>query len=425
MGPVMAALYTAGWTIGSGIFRVPSDVAANAGSVSLSLGLWVCGGVVSLCGAYCYAELSVRIPRSGAEYVYLHAAFGPLAAFLFIWAQLLGGSAAIAAVARAFADYLAVFTPLSEVARRMVGAAAIFAFAGIAIRSSVASSRLAAVSAIGKILAALFVAGAGIFLTTGPLPTGRSMLSHGPTLGGIALAFIGIIWAYDGYSAVTVLAGEVRNPRRTLPVGLFLGLGLVTGAYLLLNWAYFQVLGFTGVAGSDAVAAKSMSAVIGPSGERAVAILVMIATLGTLTCQTLGMPRYFFAPARDRLFPQWLARVSERYTTPANAISLLAGLAIFLVSIGDFAALISMYVVIIYPLYALALIGAARLRRREGLPTGYAMPLYPLPIIVYVGTIGFICIVSVMDNPVLSFVGLAIPFTGLLTYLLFVRRRVE
>ena len=95
-----------------------------------------------------------------------------------------------------------------------------------------------------------------------------------------------MVWAYDGYNAVTILGGEVRNPKRTLPLGILMGLGLVTGAYLLLNWTYFKVLGFAGVAASNAVAAESLSAMMGQGGERGVAILVMIATLGTLACQT-------------------------------------------------------------------------------------------------------------------------------------------
>ena len=125
-------------------------------------------------------------------------------------------------------------------------------------------------------------------------------------------AFVAIVWAYDGFQSVALMAGEAKDPRRTLPIGLMAGLGLVTLAYLLLNVTYLKVLGIAGVAATPTVAATTLAAVIGPSGERVIAMLVMMCTLGTVAAQCTGYPRYFFAPAEDGLFPAWMARLSKR-----------------------------------------------------------------------------------------------------------------
>jgi amino acid transporter len=421
LGPTEATFFIVAYTVGTAIFRVPGEVAANAGSVSVSLVLWVLGGLLTFCGALCYAELAVRVPRSGAEYGYVHAAYGRGLAFVFAWATLFTGPVAIAAVARGFADYLAVIWPMEEAMRRAAGAAAIGIFAAVSICSTPASTRLASIAASGKLLAVLALAMTGIAVTSGPEPAVAAPPS-GWHLAQLGTAMVAIVWAYDGSSSITFLAGEVREPQRTLPISLFAGIGIVTLAYVLLNSVYFHALGFNGVAASEAVAATTLDAVMGPRSASVVAVLVMASALGTLAAQVVGNPRYFVGPAEDGLFPRKLAAVSPVTLTPMNAILLTAIIAMGLIALGGYELLIRLYVLSFYPLVLVALLGAMRLRLREGKPSGFSMPLYPLPLLIYVSGIAGICVASALDDPVGALFGLMVPATGAAVYAARIRR---
>jgi APA family basic amino acid/polyamine antiporter len=389
--------------------------------VSGSLALWAAGAVVALCGAFCYVELSVRVSRSGSEYAFAHAAYPPIVAFLIAWSVLLSAPAAMAAVARAFADYFAFLWPLEETGRRVLAASAIATLASIAMFSTVAGARIATAAATGKLLALLGIAIAGL-LVAAPAP---AVLPAGISPSGLSRfgpAMVAIIWAYDGFQSTAVLAGEVRTPQRTLPIGLILGLGIVAVAYIGLNVVYFRVLGLAGVAGSDAVAAQTLAAAVGSQGARIIAALVMMSTFGTVAAQAVGYPRYLFAPADDRLFPSWLARVSPRRATPANAIATLAAVAIVLVALGGYSRLINISVLVNYPLIVVALFGAAILRRTRGVPVGFSMPLYPMPLIVFSAGIAMAVTASIMNDAGALFYAAGVPISGALVYAL--RRRL-
>jgi len=421
LGPAAATLFTAGWTIGSAVFRVPSEIAHATGSVGASMALWVLGGIVALCGAFSYSELSVRLPRAGSEYAYGMAAYGPFVGFLIAWATLLTGPASVAAVARAFADYASVLVPMDESARRLAAAAAIGVLASVAILSSRAGTLVAAMAGVAKLLAILGVIVVGLAFTGHPAAAATESMTSGGWMH-YGPAFVAIVWAYDGFQSVALMAGEAKDPRRTLPIGLVAGLGLVTLAYLLLNVTYLKVLGIAGVAATPTVAATTLAAVIGPSGERLIAMLVMMCTLGTVAAQCTGYPRYFFAPAEDGLFPAWMAKLSKRAATPANAISVLAAVAVALVLSGGYAFLIRLAVLTSYPLFCVALLGAIRLRRRDGPPAGFSMPFYPLPLIVFCGGIIITCIASFLDAPVGMAYAVAVWAAGALVYRLAVVR---
>jgi len=421
LGPLGAALFTVGWTIGSAVFRVPGQVATGAGSIAVSLMLWVGGGVVALCGAYCYAELSVRMPRSGGEYVYTVTAYGPLLGFLMAWSTLFGAPMAVAAVARAFADYFAVLWPLAEVPRRILAATMIALLGGIAVLSTPASTRVASIAGAGKLLALLALGIAGLFFT-GAHPASPPMPASVGGFAALGPAFVAILWAYDGYAAVTSLAGEVRTPQRTLPIGLLLGLACIAAAYVGTNIVYFHVLGFAGVATSEAVAAQTLGAAIGPRAAQVIAMLVMCSTLGTVAAQCIGQSRYYLAPAEDGLFPAWLARVWPRTKTPGNAVVALTGIAICFVLSGGYSAIIGAYALVWYPFLALALASAVVLRRRLGPPEGFSMPLYPLPLIVFIAGIVAMVAASIAENPRALLVALFVPVTGTVVYAIARRR---
>lgn len=417
LGPVGATLFIVCYTVATAIFLVPGIVARNAGSVETSLALWVVGGLLAFCGALCYAELAVRIPKSGAEYRYLHAAYGPPLAFVFAWTCLFTQPVAIAAVARGFADYLAQLWPLGEAMRRTAGAAAIAAFAAISIASTPLATRLAGIAAAAKLLALLSLAIVGLAIGTGPEAGAASVAPAGGwRLAQLGTAMVAVIWAFDGFSSIATIAGEVRDPRRTLPLSLIAAIGIVTLVYVLTNLVYFHVLGFDGVAASDAVASAALGAVIGPAGAGVIAVMVMVSALGSTAAQLVGNPRFFVGPAEDGLFPARFARISPLTLTPVNAILLTAALAIGLLAVGGYERLIRLYVLSYFPLVVVALFAAMRLRRREGKPPEFSMPLYPLPLLVFAACIAGICVASAFDDPAGGLFGLMVPLSGAVVY---------
>jgi APA family basic amino acid/polyamine antiporter len=346
-------------------------------------------------------------------------------AFVFAWSTVLSVPAALAAVARAFADYLAVLWPLGEVQRRVASASVIAVLAIIAMLSTRAGTRIASVAGVGKILAILGLAYVGLTVGATISPTVAAVPAAGFRLAHLGTAMVAIIWAYDGFQCVTNVAGEVRTPQRTLPIGILAGLGIVTLAYLLVNVVYFHVLGFQGVSTSDSVASKTLAAMFGPPGGQLIACCVIASVLGSLAAQVVGLPRYFMGPAEDGLFPGWLAKVNPGSSTPANAILALAGIAIVLVALGGYDVLLRLYVLAFYPLVVAALLGTVRLRRRDGVPAGFAMPLYPLPLVVFSAGIAAICIASVFDDPLGALFGLAVPTSGAIVYLASSKWRTE
>lgn len=423
LGPVGATLFVVCFTIGTAIFLVPGIVARNSGSIPASLLAWTAGGLISLCGALCYAELAVRIPKSGAEYRYLHAGYGPMLAFAFAWTCLFAQPVSIAAVARGFADYVSELLPMTEALRRMTAVSVIAVFASIAIRSTPAATRLAGMAATGKLLALLTIAAIGAWVGSRASPAAVVSASswHWTQL---ASAMVAVIWAYDGVSSITVIAGEVRDPQRTLPISLTASIAIIATVYVLVNLIYFTILGFDGVAASGAVASAALKAGIGPSGAVLIAVMVMASALGTVAAQMVGNPRFFVGPAEDGLFPARLAAISSRTLTPVNAILLTAGIAMGLVTFGSYGALIRLYVLSYYPFVVVALLAAVRLRKRHGKPTGFAMPWYPLPLLLYGVSIVGICVASAFDDPQGAAYGLLIPMSGLIVYAVRQKRRM-
>lgn len=417
LGPFGATLFVVTFAIGTAIFLVPGVVAVNAGSTATSLALWVAGGLLTACGSLCYSELAVRMPRSGGEYRYMFAGWGPGLAFVFAWTTLVTMPVGIAAVARGFADYLAAVWPIGEGARRAAAAIAIAVFGSISIASTRVATRVAGFAAIAKLLALLAVALAGIFATAGGAPAVPAPAAGGG-ISQLATGLVAIIWAFDGCMSAAYIAGEVRDPSRTLPRALLAGVAVIGLVYVLMNAAYFHALGFAGVAASDSVAAATLGVVLGPAAANVVAVMVMVSAMGTLAAQSVGNPRYFIGPAEDGLFPARLAAISPRTLTPVNSILMTAALSIILVTLGGYAFLIRLYVLGFYPLVVVALFSAMRLRRQEGPPREFSMPFYPLPLFVYGAGVVGICVASAVEDPVGAAFGLAVPLSGAAVYAL-------
>lgn len=380
LGVWSAAAVLVGTTIGSGIFRVPSAVAADVGTVGAVAVLWVLGALVALFGALTIAELAVLFPRSGGIYVFLREAYGPLPAFLFGWTELLViRPSALGAIAMLFAEYVGEFVPLGDGEVRLVAAGAILLLAAANIRSVAWGAAVQNASTVAKVLALTGLAVLAFLLgdpSTGALAQPPEIVPL--TWGGFGVALIAVLWAYDGWADLTFVAGEVRDPARTLPRALLGGTLAIVAIYLLVNLAYLYVLTLEEMAGRPLVAADAARKVFGEGGAAVVAAMVLVSAFGALNGSTMTGPRVFFAMADDGLFFRPVAAVHPRYRTPWVAIALAAGLGIGYVSIRSFEQLADSFILGIWPFYALA-VGAVFLlrRRRPDLERPYRTVGYP------------------------------------------------
>jgi amino acid transporter len=410
-----------GSTIGSGIFRVPSAVAADVGTVGAIALLWLVGAAVALFGALTLAELAVLFPRSGGIYVFLREAYGPLPAFLFGWTELLViRPSALGAIAILFAEYLAEFTPIGGPGVRVVAALAIVVLAAANIRSLGLGAAVQNVSTAAKVGALLGLALLAFVLGDPSKGAFAQPVEFSPTTwGGFGIALVAVLWAYDGWADLTFLGGEVRDPARVLPRALLGGTAAIVVIYLIVNAAYLFVLDVPDMVDRPLVAADAARAVLGAAGAAAVAAMVMVSAFGALNGSTMTGPRIFFAMAEDGLFFRQVGAVHPRWRTPVGAIALAALLGIGYVSVRSFEQLADSFILGIWPFYALAVGAVFRLRRtRADLPRPYRTVGYPwVPLAFLVASVAML-LNALVEQPGSTAYGFVIILLGIPVYYL-------
>ncbi len=383
LGVMSTAGLLIGITIGSGIFRVPSEVARDLGSVGGMTLVWLAGAAISVAGALTLVGLVSALPKTGGAYVYIREGFGPLAAFLYGWIKLIvTGPAALAAIALLFAEYGRAFAPLSDHQVQIVAGALLVVLTVANIRSVNWTARLQNASTVAKVVA-LAALSLVIFALGDPAhgTFARPIVWGGFTAGGFWTALIAVLWTYTGWVDVTYVAGEVRDPSRTFPRAVLGGMAIVLTVYLLANAAYLYALPTDAMASSKLVAATAAERAMGGRGAALVALLVMTSTFGSLNGSILTSPRVFFALAEDGLFFRSVAAVHPRYRTPYVSLLLYMVLGLAGIATRSFEQLADLFVLGIWPFYALS-VGAVFLmpRRRPDLANcrGWGHPVMPI-----------------------------------------------
>ena len=392
LGTLSAIAVLVGSTIGSGIFRSPAEVAGDIDRLGLFVLAWVLGGLVALAGALTFAELGGMFPRTGGIYVYVREAFGKLPAFLFGWAELvILRPAAYGAIAVTSAEYswrlfghdpgrpLWVVVPpdaageggwvislAQGLAAVLIVVVGLVNYRGIKLGAIIQN-----VSTALKVAAILLLVGLGLALVPDVLPPIAEVperAAGAPAPGSAAafgLAMVAVLWAYDGWSDVGFVGGEIRDPARNLPRAFIAGTAVVVALYLLLDFVYLRVVPLEQMPGRPLIAADVAEALIGPVGALFIAGLVALSTFGTLNGSMMTGPRVFFAMAEDRLFFRALAKIHPEHGTPGGAILLSIVLGVGFVSFQGFAELADQFVIGIWPFYALAVAAVIVLRRRR------------------------------------------------------------
>ena len=395
VGGWLAGLIVVNATIGTGIFKTPAHVARSAGSVDAALLVWCAGAAVALSGALSLAELAAAMPRTGGLYEYIRRAYGRGPAFVLGWTKLtLLMPSSIGGFARLAAEATASIVGLAPDPRRESIVAAAFVAASTAanllgVRANAAQQ---AIVTVAKYAGVVLVGAVGCFVAaraspeTLPLPT-AAPFAAAPTAVGLFAALVSVMWAYDGWADLSLLAGEVRSPERVLPRALVLGTIAVGVAYLVANVGYARVLGIEGLrrsgAGGETVAANLATLTLGAAGRRAVSLLVLVSCLGGCMSTLLTSPRMLVALSSDGLFPRVVGDVSAR-GVPRVAVLLGGALGVVFVSFRSFEQLTDAFVFGFFPFYMAAVAGVFVLRRRaKEMPRPFRVPGYPVTPVVF------------------------------------------
>jgi APA family basic amino acid/polyamine antiporter len=379
-----------GSVIGSGIFLTPGVILRQVGgSVGISLLVWIVGGVLSLLGALTYAELAAANPAAGGLYCFIRDGFGRLAAFLYGWCLFLViASGSVAALARAFSRYLAEVIPLTEAGATVASVLMIAVVTAVNVWGTRKSSNLQNWTTLVKVLIILVLSAVLLVLGrhAGDLPRALGTAQHGfSLLSSFGLAMITVLWAYEGWQFGTYSAGEVVEPQKNFPRAFLAGSLILAGLYLLAVIAYLFALGPAAATASDAIAASSVAAVLGPWAGRVVALTILISTFSAANSVILTAPRVFYAMANDNLFFKKLAEVHPRFRTPAAAVVSLGLWSAVLACAGKFTELIGGVIFIGWIFYGLGAASIFPLRRATSarrIP--YRVPAYPWTPLLFV-----------------------------------------
>jgi APA family basic amino acid/polyamine antiporter len=397
------AMIVIGGVIGAGIFLTPATVAKNTSSAGEVLILWALGGLLTLAGVLCYAELGARRPQAGGIYVYLREAFGLLPAFLFGWTMaLINYPGSVAAVATMFAQYLCAAIGLHTLLYvKPVAVGAIVFIVGINLFGIRAGAwmqniftvlKLAAIALL--VIAGLVLAGEQPGLAWVPDPTPP------PSRWAFAGALLPVLFTYGGFHYLNDLAGEVRDPQRTLPRALGMGMIGVVVCYVLANLAYLSGLGHAGLAASDAPAADLMRRLFGERGATVIAVGIACSTFGYCSIAIAGGARVLQTMGADGVFFRAAGHIEARTRAPQVALAALGLWAIVLTLSGSFNQLLN-YTTVGEWLGHVFGIGTLFWYRKHFIdqPSPYRVPFYPLLPLVFVITVFGVIVASALHAP--------------------------
>jgi APA family basic amino acid/polyamine antiporter len=444
LGGWEAAAIVVGTVIGSGIFLVPKAMVLAVGTPGNVLLVWVAGGLLSLFGALTYAELAAALPEAGGEYVYLRHAYGPLWSFLYGWTQFwVAKSGSIATLATAFAYYLANFFPQLEKVFFQISAplgpkggpltisygqifaiALILSLAWINYFGVKLGGRIQAHVTALKVALILALVVLAFTLGAGSADNYRTTVAAAGGVSGWVAAMVAVLWAYDGWNNVNMVASEVQNPHRNIPKALIMGTLAVAALYLAANLAYFFILSAAEVGAGDRVAAAVARKFMGAAGGAGVAIAAMVSIFAALNGSILSGSRVPFAMARDGYFFTALERIHLRHRTPHFSILLLCGWASLLTLSGRYEELYTYVIFASWILYGMTTASVFVLRRkRPDLHRPYRTLGYPVVPAVFVLVAAFLVAVTLRDSPRESLLGLALLAAGLPFFSYWRRRR--
>jgi APA family basic amino acid/polyamine antiporter len=381
-----------GITIGGGIFRKPPTIAGLVPDPVVIMGLWTVFGLIAICGALAVAELSSLLPRAGGVYVFLREAYGDAAAFVFGWLYVLVTTpTAIAALSTVFAEFLLnlLGVPVASSTVQAIAIAAIITLTGANVLGARVGAAVSEVTTLVKVAALAAIILGAFLLGHGSLSniTERGVVERG----GLARAVASVFWTYDGWIAVSMIAGEVVAPERLMKRIIIVGMLVIVTLYIGANLAYLYMMPVSVMAlQKEAIARTVMTEIAGPAAGVVILLAIMTSVLGALNGNLLAKPRVAYAMARDGLTFSFLGKVHLRWSTPWAALLIQGAVAIVMVLIlKDFDSLTTYFVVVEWAALIFAVGAVFVLRRKMATASRpFKTPAYPLvPLFFVVGTI--------------------------------------
>jgi APA family basic amino acid/polyamine antiporter len=449
LGLTDATTLVMGSMIGSGIFIVSADIARQVDSPGLLIMVWLIAAALTIAAALSYGELAAAMPHAGGQYVYLREAFGPLAGFLYGWTLFLViQTGTIAAVAVAFAKYTGVFVPWISAQNYLVGSGKVglntqqlLAIAVLVLLTAVntrgirTGATVQNVFTFAKVASLLALVGFGFLLgrNTQAVETNfNDFWRHADwgfnTIRLVGVAMVGSLFSSDAWNNVTFTAGEVRNPKRNLPLSLALGVGVVSLLYIACNFVYLNVLTLDAIktAPEERVATAAAAVMFGPVAVQLMAAAIMVSTFGCLNGMILAGARVYYTMARDGLFFERVGTLDPQHHTPVTSLGIQCVWAVLLTLSGTYGDLLDYVIFAVLLFYMLTIAGLFVLRRtRPDMERPYRAFGYPVVPAAYIVVAGVIEFLLLAYKPNYTFPGLVIVLLGVPVFFLWRKKRVN
>lgn len=413
-----------GIVVGAGIFRTPSVVAANVSGEFWLLCLWGFGGIVSLTGALCYAELCTAFPSRGGEYYFLKTAFGRGFSFLYAWSRItVIQTGSIAMLAYIAGDYMARLFPIGDFS------AAIYATAVVVILTLVNVSGIHLGTALQKLLTALQFTGIAIIISVGlslpsaSLPISIPAAESTPEFSSIGLALLFVLLSFGGWNEAAYISSELKSGSKNIVKVLVSAILFITLLYLMINMVFLKVLGLKVMAASDAVGVEMMKVTLGDKGVILIGMLVTLSALTSLNTTIFTGSRSSYALGRDYNQLAFLGEWSGKRSAPVNALYLQGTVAVLLILFGAFTrsgfeAMVDFTAPVFWFFFmsiGLALIVLRHKRPDNSRP--FSVPLYPVTPLLFIIVCGYLFYSSLSYTGNGALLGVALLLAGLLFYL--------
>ena len=451
LGLLDATTLVMGSMIGSGIFIVSADIARQVKSPGLLIVCWVIGAMLTIIAALSYGELAAAMPHAGGQYVYLREAFGRLWAFLFGWTMFVViQTGTIAAVAVAFAKYTGVFLPGVSASNYLIGSgkvglttqqlvaiAIVFVLTYVNTRGIRTGAIVQNVFTVAKVFSLVGLAGLGFLLGRNPAAIaanfhdfwrGASFSTWSGSWSVVAVvgtAMVGPLFSSDAWNNVTFTAGEVRNPKRDLPLSLGMGAGVVSALYIACNFVYLSVLTLPQIqtAPEDRVATAVVAVMFGPVATKIMAAAIMISTFGCVNGLILSGARVYYTMAHDNLFFRRAGELNPATHAPDFALYIQCGWTILLTLSGQYGDLLDYVIFAVLLFYILTIGGLFRLRHtRPDMERPYRAVGYPVLPALYIVVAGVIEVLLLVNKPAFTVRGLILVLLGAPFYFLWQRK---
>ena len=421
-----------GIMVGSGIFYLGSYVLMRTGmSLGLALLCWIIGGIISLLGGLCFAELGASRPVAGGMVVYLNEAYHPIVGFLFGFSSwLLSGAGSIAAVAVALPTALRSFFDLSDNIIKVIAIILIVGLTAYNYFGVKRASILQNISMVAKLIPiGIIMIGALVFGKQTPnlslMPQDGSVVSFGSIIGMIAFATVATLWAYEGWTNLNTVAEEMKNPKKNLPLSLVISIGGILVLYTLFNYSIYRVLPHNEIVtmindGNYYLGTEVAKRIFGTIGGTIVLLGMIISMFGSLNGMVLTFPRTYYAMAKEGHFFKSYGKLHPKYKVPSTALIFQCAISVVLVLSRNLDQLTSL-VVFSGMLFNVLVVGAVIIYRKKypTLERPYKIIGYPGTVIITILIFAGLMINTFIEDPVTALLGFIVPAIGCIVYYLF------